>query len=733
MTRKRFATATQRIRTTFMHRWKIILFNLAFALNCLLVFLLVFEQQLKLPSWLQVAGRMHPLILHFPIVLLVLAVFWELLPQRLIREQKTKIDVGDVLLLAASVSAVFTSLFGLFLSREKGYEPDVLLWHKWGGVIISLLTLGWYSFRSKVRQVKSLLAATTVVGLLLIVITGHKGADITHGENFLLAPLHSDEKEPAVLLEDAVVYSHMVRPILEAKCMGCHNQKKAKGELAMENEALLLKGGKDGVLWDTSAKDFGLLFQRLHLPLDNKKHMPPRGKPQLTDEEIEILYRWVKNGADWKKKVLDLPETDSLRLLAADRFQTVETDDYAFPPANDNELKKLNTSYRVIAPLAAGSPALGVEYFSAANYNSAAVKDLLPIKEQIVSLNLNKMPVGDEDLKVIGQLKNLRKLNLAFTNISGATLTELKGLEQLRQLSLAGTKVKWSQVQPLVSLPKLSRLYLWNTGISEAELKQATARFKHLSFESGYKGDTVVLKLNPPQIENEEQILFETAPLKLKHVVKGTTIRFTTDGTVPDSVHSPVFRGSETIGKNVVVKAKAFKTGWISSDVVERTFYKAGVRPDSVQLVNAPNPQYKGEGAATLMDARKGDQNFRSGKWIGFQDKPLAAILYLNHPVPLSSVTISALIDIGSSIMPPRLIEVWGGEDSLHLHLLKRFVPQQPVAEKPGSLQAFTVSFPPAMLEVVKVVVTPVEKLPAWHRSKGQRGWVFSDEIFLNE
>ena len=55
-----------------MQRWKTILYNTSFALNCLLVFLLIFEDRLLLPPWVQTVGRMHPLLLHFPIVLMVL-------------------------------------------------------------------------------------------------------------------------------------------------------------------------------------------------------------------------------------------------------------------------------------------------------------------------------------------------------------------------------------------------------------------------------------------------------------------------------------------------------------------------------------------------------------------------------------------------------------------------------------------------------------------------------------
>src|SRR5678816_114361 len=55
-----------------MQRWKNSLFNITFALNCLLLFLLLFETRISVPVWLQVVGRMHPLVLHFPIVLVIL-------------------------------------------------------------------------------------------------------------------------------------------------------------------------------------------------------------------------------------------------------------------------------------------------------------------------------------------------------------------------------------------------------------------------------------------------------------------------------------------------------------------------------------------------------------------------------------------------------------------------------------------------------------------------------------
>ena len=126
--------------------------------------------------------------------------------------------------------------------------------------------------------------------------------------------------------------------------------------------------------------------------------MPPQEKPQLTNEEAEILSRWIRRGANFTTKVASLPEKDSLRLLAAPLFQNIETDDYTFAAGDESKIKALNNNYRVVRPLALGSPALGVEFFSAEQFKPEQLKELLAVKEQIVSLNLNKMPVADKDL-----------------------------------------------------------------------------------------------------------------------------------------------------------------------------------------------------------------------------------------------------------------------------------------------------------------------------------------------
>ncbi|MBL7817189.1 MAG: chitobiase/beta-hexosaminidase C-terminal domain-containing protein [Saprospiraceae bacterium] len=721
-----------------MNKTKNLTYNTTFALNCLLLFLVVFGNTLAVPIGLQFVGRMHPLLLHFPIVLLVLAAVWEVFLSKKLGNTEggqpiTNNEIGDWILLSAALTAVLSALMGLFLSQEEGYKAEAIFWHKWTGVAVAFLSFVWYSFRQTARQAKGLRALASVSSLAAVVWAGHQGANITHGESFLTAPFQTKNEEKQVSADEAVIFTDLVKPILEKKCMSCHNTQKAKGDLIMETQEQLLRGGKNGKLWDLAAADLGLMMQRVHLPLDEKKHMPPAGKPQLTTEETAILFHWLKNGASFTKKVSELADTDTLKILAKAILKSSDTEVYTFKAADESTIKKLNNNYRVISPLSLNSPALSVEFFGASFFSSEKLSELKGIKEQLVHLGLNKMPVKDEDLKTIAGFGNLRKLNLSFTQITGATLGELKSLKHLRQLSLSGTPVTMAQLEDLAQMPALKTLQLWNTGVSPQDLAALKSKLPNISIESGFRGDTVVARLSMPILENDEvQVFKEDTKITLKHYVKGAVIRYTLDGTAPDSLKSPAYtEGGILINQSTTLKAKAFLEGWVSSDTLTQQFYKAGLVADSVRFVQAPNPQYSGKGKM-LFDGKMGDSNFKSGKWLGFKENPMEAVLYFNQPVTVSKVTMNTLVLIGSYIMPAQELQVWGGSSPSNLTLLKTLTPTQPTKEAPFYTKGFEFSFPAKQVSVLKLVGKSVQKLPPWHPGKGDKGWFFIDEIFIN-
>lgn len=715
-----------------MHAKQKYIFNIVFGINILLLFLLVFENSILIPAWLQVVGRMHPLFLHLPITLVILYLFWHYILAKKLADQIWFNHIQDWFLLITAFTSSLTALMGFFLSKENGYDEDALFWHKWSGIAIALIMTIWYAYSASIQKSAWINYTFGCISLCSIFLAGHQGAIITHGPNFLFAPIQP-VSQPTILFTDAEVYTHMVQPILQTKCYSCHNYKKSKGELRMDTETLLLKGGKNGKLWDSTAPDLGLLMHRVHLPIEDKKHMPPIGKPQLTETEIQILAAWIKKGANFKWKVTAMPESDELYLIAKEKFNQKAMIGYDFEPAANTTIQKLNTDYRVVSPIAKSSPALQVNFFSPSAFSIDQLKDLLAIKTQIVSLNLNKMPVQDDALSIIAQFSNLQKLNLSFTQITGKNLDLLNQIPSLQELSLSGTKVNKASLMNLSSFKSLTALQVWNTQLSEKEIIELQKRLKGVSIEKGFINDTSIIKLTPPILLNEEQVITTPIQLKLKHYINGASIRYTLDGSEPDSINAKEYSNNILLKGNTTLKAKAFKKGWISSNTIEAYFFSSKYQPDSAVNILRADDNYRGDGANTLIDLAKGEvNNFKSPKWLGYKLNRMESMLMFKQPVSISSVTLSTLVDIGSYIMPPQSFEVWGGNLPGQLTLLGRLVPPQPTAVVKGYLRGYEIKFPPTNLKYLKVIAVPVGKLPKWHPGKGDKGWVFVDEVYVN-
>src|SRR5690606_16395634 len=228
---------------------------------------------------------------------------------------------------------------------------------------------------------------------VLIMVTGHFGASLTHGENFLTGPLFEKETE-LVSLEEAEVFDHVIQPILENKCIGCHKASKQKGELRLDLAEHIVKGGESGPALVPGDLEKSLMAQHILLPLEDEDHMPPEGKPQLTEDEKELILAWIKSGGDFGKKLVAYDREDTIFQLASQKFENIPKI-YSFMPADPAKISTLNSFYRKVISLGAGSPALSVSYFSRQNFKAASLKELYDIGEQLVVLNLNNMPLAD--------------------------------------------------------------------------------------------------------------------------------------------------------------------------------------------------------------------------------------------------------------------------------------------------------------------------------------------------
>jgi uncharacterized membrane protein len=706
--------------------------NLLFAADVFIVFLVLFESRMAFPAWLQSVGRMHPMFLHFPIVLLLLAMGMEFFRDRKGPSGNKPYDLfAQGLLLAGTFSAAITVIMGLLLSAESGYSGSTVAWHKWAGLAVVFIASFVYWSRNASWYSAAVSRGISLLAVLCILAAGHLGAGITHGENYISGPLLALHANDRVPVDKAFVYADVIHPIFKAKCMTCHNPDKAKGRLVLDNPEDILKGGKSGRLLIAFHADSSLMMERINLPEEEKKHMPLTGKPQLTKEEKDVLYYWIQSGADFKTKLTDLPETDSLRMAAAKFLAPATEEVYDFAAADEKTISKLNNNYRVIFPIARESPALVVNFYNQHQFSTEALAALLPLKEQIVELNLNKMPVRDADLRVIGQLEHLHTLNLNFTQITDAGLAELAPLTGLRHLFLSGTRISPQGIAHLAGNKNLQEMAVWNTGLDRQAIARLRQTNAHLRFIEGYAGDSVLMQLTPPIMITEKNVFSDTLHVLLKHPIPGVQIRYSLDGSGPDSTGSLLYDREIILDKTSLLQTRAFKPTWLGSDTVSYNFYKSAYRPDSIFLLSPPADSYKGDGPGTLCDRVTGNLEFGSGKWLGFR-QDMTLLLQFIKPVELSSVCLHLLRNNQADIYPPVQIEIWGGHDKQHLKLLQTSRPRPSVKTDKPALFLEACRFAPVRVNYVKIVAASVKQVPKWGTSPNKPGWIFIDELLMN-
>ena len=269
--------------------------------------------------WLwQFFGRLHPLIVHFPIALVVVALLLEVIGLRKGNHELRK--ATNILLLAGAASAVIAVAFGWLLEAQEEYTGNLLTLHKWTGIgtaALATLTLLIHQrmlLRNQWRLLKAYRIAL-VVTVLGVSVAGHFGASLTHGDDFLTSvlPWNAFDDIPRNPNFDLAAFSQTsgeltdiqiadlnleVRSIFAHNCYKCHSSAKVKGDLRLDKKELVFKGGESGQVIVPGDPDESEMIRRLLLPRDHEDAMPPKGK-SLTAEEIATLQFWIKSGAPW--------------------------------------------------------------------------------------------------------------------------------------------------------------------------------------------------------------------------------------------------------------------------------------------------------------------------------------------------------------------------------------------------------------------------------------------------
>jgi uncharacterized membrane protein len=451
-------------------------------------------------------GHFHPLLVHLPIGFLLAGLLLQWLSYK-VKYQSLQQAI-PVILLWGAITATVSVVTGYLLSISDDYDKNLVSWHQWMGIAVAVIAWTLYLKEKNSQWIinKKILAGLL---LLLIIITGHLGGSLTHGSDYLTRPISRAFKNdsvsneairPVADVQEAFVYNDVIKPILQTKCYSCHGTNKQKGKLRMDDEQLLLKGGKDGKVIEPGNAEKSEMIKRLLLPVDNEDHMPPKEKPQPSENQISLLHWWISNGAGFTKKVKEFPQPDKIKPLLGALQKTPEAKkDFTLVPAvpvekaDDKIVEQLRQKGVVVLPVSQGSNYLMANFVTRTKIENEDLQLLSLLKKQLVWLKLSYSNFSDTNVQAIVQLKNLTRLSLDHTVISDKGIEELKTLTNLQYLNLVDTRVTAQGVLQLKELKELQSLFLYQTKINKEDWKELQQNFPKTRIDSGgYSVSTLV-------------------------------------------------------------------------------------------------------------------------------------------------------------------------------------------------------------------------------------------------
>ena len=640
--------------------------------------------------------------------------------------------------------ALMAALMGCLLSLDEAYDFNSLKFHFWAGIITLILSFS-LCILHRMKGKENLFFGSYLMTLLALTVAGHKGGQITHGEDYLSTADLFEEPIMVVQKDSVDYYKEVVHLIFEDKCVSCHNSNKSKSELRLDRYDLILIGGERGSIFDSQNPNESRLIRYINLPKEDKLHMPPKNKSQLSEKEKWLLTDWVNSGAYLKEGKVSLLKNEDLE---SNVLSFLGADKQVRAASRGDLAKLLATGFR-IKPNALHDNLLRIKYMKS-RLTSDHLKTLLKVKKQLVELDVSNTNFDDEMATILLDFPRLKHLRLDQTQISDDALSFLKSTA-LEVLNLCNTKVTYQGIQNLLKVKPPKTVYAWNTAIDRDQQNQLASIAPSLIHFGTADLFSERLNLSPPELHNVNVIFEDTISVVFKKSqVKNINIHYTLDGSEPDE-NAPVYMAPILLNDSKMLKAKSIKKGWIDSPLFEQMIFKNSnqiigykVNNDldkSFSISHHVNFTFK-DNQSVLFDGKKGKRVYRGTSiedaktWLGVVEEDLEIEVKLKDSDQINYITLSMLENQDMRTVFPKKIEVYGKSAQGKYKLLNSLdIPvQQNPDERISYFKDFTLAVDLKGYDEVKVVGVGHGKFPdapVYRRLIKRNAWIFADEIIF--
>ena len=662
-------------------------------------------------------GNFHPVVLHLPIGAFLFT-FLLFVSQKYLKSNfNPAVRMG---LLFSFITSIITSIFGYILHLNGDYDSVLVDRHMWLAIATTIL-IGFVLYLHKKQKPYNHVLSSFVFATVLLTITGHNGGSLTHGKDYLKLP--DFEKEISIVSYDSIhVFNQVISPILDSKCVKCHNTGKSKGNLMLSSIDKILLGGEKGQIIKSNSSVDSRLYTYLNLPIDDEMHMPPDGNSQLNDNEKELIKLWIDEGADFYnfRKMND--DNFSKEILSFLPKEIASVD-----PPNRNDLVRLIENEFRIERISVENNFIDIKY-QGKSFKQSYLRLLSKVSDNIKRLDLSFVDLSSIDLSRVDNFENLTYLNLNNTKLTTKKIQKLD--LDIQTLILSNNNFDVSVFDKFISNPTNERVFAYNT-ISDLDLTKEISANSNDKIYFGVSLDDFAsnVPLKIPIITPTQTLFSSTINVEVVSDITNPDYRYTINGEEPDSL-SNLYVGPLKIDRSSNLKFKAFKKGSRPSSVQEVFYRKIAASITDFKLLSTTVEPYAAKNI--LSNNEVGSADFRDGTWNGFIKSDTRSgdmIAEFSLPEGVNEIGISSLTDYGAYILFPTKIELYDislGNDELvySKNISRKF------DEENAPLHTFRIPIN-KNLKKVRLKVISNKKLPKGHPAEGEPAWLFIDEIIL--
>jgi len=337
------------------------------------------------------------------------------------------------------------------------------------------------------------------------------------------------------------------------------------------------------------------------------------------------------------------------------------------------------------------------------------------------SMGLYSVTPGSEVYQIGVPLFNHSHMNLENGNTFNIIAHSLsKTNNYVKSVTLNGVKLK---------SPQITHTQLMNGGTLIFEMTNTPTHF----YDKSSSNKVSVQQFMVPYLKNSKSTFYKRTYIELANPNNdehgsGVIYYHLSDGIIKKYKKPIKLTDSETISSWVQIP-NDYKTMHrkLNSPIVVSEHKKVNQKW-KVKLNSEPHAQYKGESQNELIDKQFGGKDFRTGKWQGFYAQDMSVEIDLNKKTKVNSISTNFTQDIRSWIWYPKNVTYYYSNDGETWTKIETIQNLIPINDYTNSIQKITTN-KPFKARYIKVIAKNRGICPEWHLGKGNKTFIFADEI----